>query len=73
MGGLDSTFTNWIRDLLINIGAITLVLTFIVIFFQTTDDAILLWVLAFEFLINELTRIAKGIAVNDLFEGTLRA
>ena len=71
IGSLDTTFTNWIRSLLVSIGAITLVLTLIVIFFQTTDEAFLLRVLAFTFLINGLARIAKGMAGHDLFEGTL--
>lgn len=71
MGGLDTTFTIWIRGLLISIGAITLILTLLVIFFQTIDEIILLWILAFAFLLNGLTRIAKGLAGHDLFEGTL--
>ncbi len=60
-GGADQTMANWLRGLFITVGIITLILSLIVIFIQTTDESILIILLAYAFIANAIARIVKGI------------
>ena len=65
VGGTDQTLAIWARGLMITAGLITLVLVLILIFLQTSEESILIAILAYAFITNGLARIVKELAKSD--------
>ena len=61
VGGIDQTLVNWVRGLLVGVGIITIVISLIVIFLQTTDESILIALLAYALIANGAARIVKAV------------
>ena len=62
VGGTDQTLATWARGLMITVGIITLVLVLILVLLQTSDESVLIAILAYAFIANGLARVAKEIA-----------